>query len=224
MIEIKTFGSGSSGNLHLIRDEYGSKILLECGFPIKKIKEHLDFDLNIDACLLSHCHMDHAKSANEIMKSGINLVCSEETAKVLSLSGHRVKIISKPIRVKKWLATPFPTNHDTPGSLGFIIETGNEKIIFATDTRSLPYRFDGMTHIIIECNFSEKTFVDSNKFIADRIKKTHMSLFECLKFLESNDLSKVREIHLIHLSDRNSNANYFKTEVQKLTGKTVVVS
>lgn len=222
MIETKTFKSGSSGNLHLITSGT-NRLLLECGLPIKKIKEALDFDLNLDACLLSHCHMDHAKSAQSVMDLGIDLVCSEETAKFLKLSGHRLKVISGFIQFGVWKITPFPTIHDTPGALCFLIEIGDHKILFATDTASIPYQFDGLTHLLIECNHSSETFQNSNRYLDNRIIKTHMSLDQCLDFLKRNDLSKVQEIRLIHLSDRNSDAEYFKREVQKLTGKHITI-
>jgi phosphoribosyl 1,2-cyclic phosphodiesterase len=44
------------------------------------------------------------------------------------------------------------------------------------------------------------------------------------EFLKANDLSKVQQIVLIHLSDGNSDEALFKTEIQKLTGKPVYVA
>jgi len=41
---------------------------------------------------------------------------------------------------------------------------------------------------------------------------------------EANDLSKVREIWLLHLSDNNSNAERFKQEIQELTGRMVFIT
>ncbi len=223
MINIKSFKSGSAGNLHII-ESGKNRLLLECGLPIKKIKEALEFDLNIDACLLSHCHMDHAKSAKGIMDSGIDLICSEETARFLKLSGHRLKKITGKKVIGPWSISPFPTLHDTPGALGFIIDIEESKILFATDTGSLPYTFPGMTELIVECNHSTESFRPLNKYLDNRIIRTHMSLHNCLDFLDRNDLSKVQEIRLIHLSDRNGDEEYFKREVQKLTGKYVVVA
>jgi hypothetical protein len=42
--------------------------------------------------------------------------------------------------------------------------------------------------------------------------------------MQANDLSKVQEIWLLHLSDGNSDADRFKREIQELTGKPVYVA
>ena len=51
-----------------------------------------------------------------------------------------------------------------------------------------------------------------------------MSLETCKKFLAAQDLSAVKAIHLLHLSDGNADAELFKREVQALTGKPVYVA
>jgi phosphoribosyl 1,2-cyclic phosphodiesterase len=50
-----------------------------------------------------------------------------------------------------------------------------------------------------------------------------MSLANAKQLLKANDLSLVRQIYLLHLSDDSSSASQFKREVQKLTGKEVIV-
>lgn len=222
-MKITTFESGSTGNLHLLEYDKG-KILLECGLPIRKIISYLNHNLAIDACLLSHYHMDHAKSSTEIMRAGIDLYCSGETADFLKLKSHRLHNIDQSFKIGEVSVFPFRTNHDTVGSLGFLISQGSNRVLFATDTATLPYKFPGMTHIMIECNWSESTIKTNNEFVLNRTKKTHMSLDSCIDFLKVNDLSKVREIRLIHLSDSNSDPDYFKSEVQKITGKLTIIS
>ena len=83
---------------------------------------------------------------------------------------------------------------------------------------------------MIECNYS-KSILDKNidesitpKFMRKRLIKSHFSLENVLEFLKANDLSKVQEIHLLHLSDSNSDEALFKQEVQKLTGKPVYIA
>lgn len=223
MMKIKTFASGSSGNLHLL--DFGSKkILIECGLPMSKIKKHLDFDLNIDACLLSHYHGDHSKSAQKVMEAGINLYCRQETADFLKLTGHRLKVIKSRFEIGDINVFCFKTDHDTLGAVGFLISYKNERTLFATDTGSLPYKFPGLTQIMIECNFSTETITEENEIVLNRTRKTHMSLERTLDFLKRNDLSLVKEIHLIHLSNKNGNPEIFKRAVQVQTGKIVIVA
>jgi ribonuclease BN (tRNA processing enzyme) len=51
-----------------------------------------------------------------------------------------------------------------------------------------------------------------------------MSLETCKEFLQANDLSQVKDIALIHLSDSNSDAERFKREDEGLTGKPTYIA
>ncbi len=227
MINITAYASSSHGNLYRVTDGAGSSLLLECGIPIKQIRQTLNHKLNeISACLLSHEHMDHAKAAKDIMKAGIDLYCSNGTAGALELTGHRMKIIQalKQITIGPWTVLPFDTEHDAHEPLGFLIQNGTDKILFATDTFYVRYRFKGLTHIMIECNYSKRTLREDIPFAQrNRLLRSHMSLETLLKFLEANDLSAVREIHLLHLSNDNSDEALFKDMVQGATGIPVYI-
>jgi hypothetical protein len=52
----------------------------------------------------------------------------------------------------------------------------------------------------------------------------HMSLEQCVEFFRVQDLSKCREIHLLHLSAENSDEELFKKTIQEVTGKPVWVA
>ncbi len=55
-MEIKTLASGSTGNCYII-SAGGNSIMIECGIPIKRIKERSGFTLHgVDAVVLSHEH------------------------------------------------------------------------------------------------------------------------------------------------------------------------
>jgi hypothetical protein len=54
--------------------------------------------------------------------------------------------------------------------------------------------------------------------------KSHFSLENVKRFLQANDLSRVQEIWLLHLSDGNSDETRFKREIQELTGKPVIIA
>ena len=63
-----------------------------------------------------------------------------------------------------------------------------------------------------------------NNQFRDRLIKSHFALENTIKFLEANDLQYVQEIHLLHLSDRNSDAELFKNKVAAATGKVVYIA
>lgn len=77
---------------------------------------------------------------------------------------------------------------------------------------------------MIECNYSEEILLENmdngyiNSSLALRLVKSHMSLTNCKGFLKATDLTKVKDITLIHLSDANSDAERFKSEIERLAG------
>jgi len=215
------YASSSKGNMYHLSDGESS-LLLECGLPIKEIKEALNHRLHdIDAVLATHEHQDHAKAAKDITQAGIDLYCSSGTAEALSLTGHRLHLVKalEQFKIGPWVILPFDTEHDAQEPLGYLIQNGSDKLLFATDTYFVRYRFKGLTVIFIECNYSKETLSpDLHPAQRRRLLRSHMSLETLLKFLAENDLTLVREIHLIHLSDGNSNAQMFKDVVQGATG------
>jgi len=80
-----------------------------------------------------------------------------------------------------------------------------------------------------ECNFdpeSLKVAIERGyvaKEALPRLMKTHMSLDTLLKLLKSNDLSKLRQIYLMHMSERNSCAERMRDAVKKETGVEVYI-
>lgn len=221
------YASSSHGNFYQVAGE-SSRLLIECGIPIREIKRYLGFDLSrIDGCLLTHAHGDHAKSAREIMYHGIDLYCSYGTAEALDLSGYRLHIIKamQQFKIGPWVIMPFDVQHDVKEPLGFLVANGKNKLLFATDTYFIKYNFNGLTHIAVECNWSKESLSPDIEFYKKkRLMESHMGLHTLCDFLQANDLSTVKEIHLLHLSDDNSLADEFERHVQCLTGKPVFVA
>lgn len=232
MTTIQTLGSSSSGNCYRLKSG-GRSLLLECGLPWKKIRECLNFETSdLDGCLVTHSHGDHCKAAGDLMKAGIDLYATKEAFAEMGVKSHFhrfVPIIQNRIFRANgfWRVVPFSTQHDAPGSVGFVIsnQPSDDTILFLTDTAYCRYNFtDKFTAIMIEANFSETILqhnveaglIDAAR--AKRVRESHMSIGRVLDFLKANDLSRCRAIHLIHLSDGNSNAELFKRIVQESTG------
>lgn len=233
MIEFRTIASGSKGNAYLV-DDGRSQLLLECGIKFRDIQVALNFKTsNLAGCLVSHEHKDHTKGLKDVLRAGIDVYASQGTIEQEGVKHHRLK----PIRAKEqfsiedWIILPFDVEHDVKEPLGFLIANQEgEKLLFATDTFYVRYRFKGLTHIAVECNYSED-ILDENitsgrihKGMKNRLMRSHFSLENVKEFLLANDLSRVEEIHLLHLSDNNSDEQMFKREIQEITGKPVYVS
>jgi phosphoribosyl 1,2-cyclic phosphodiesterase len=233
MIEIIPYASGSSGNCYRVTDGR-TPLLLECGISYKEIQFGLVFTLSVIAgCLVSHEHQDHCKAVKDLMKAGIDCYMSKGTAEALGISGHRLHIIKakQQFRIGTWTVLPFDTQHDATEPLGFLlVNQDGEKLLYATDTYFIRYRFQGLTHIMIEANYCMdilKRNVEAGlvpKELKSRLLKSHFSLENVKRFLQANNLSRVQEIWLLHLSDGNSDAERFRREIQSLTGKPTYIT
>lgn len=213
--------SSSKGNLYVIEGSAGSKLLLEAGLSFKKIQKAMNFKLSgIEAVFSSHYHADHAKGLKDLMKHGIDAYVTRDTAKALDLSGHRLHTIRKLSNyyIKEFVIVPFPVKH-CEGSVGFLIQDETDKMVFAIDTHYVEYKFYDLTIIAIECNY-DKRFIDPtlDKEVRKRIYESHFEIGDVIKFLEANDLRKVKEIHLLHLSRANSREDDFRRRIMELTG------
>jgi phosphoribosyl 1,2-cyclic phosphodiesterase len=231
-MDIQVLASSSRGNCYHISDG-STPLLLEAGIRLQEIKQKLNFRLSeIVGCLVSHEHHDHSKAVKGIMKAGINCYMSQGTAEVLGVSGHRIKIVKakEQFRIGTWTILPFDTVHDAAEPLGFLLSSGKEKMLFATDTAYLKYKFRGLTHIMIEANYQAEILQNSVEeglipvVVRKRIRRSHFDLNHLKGFFKANDLSQVREIYLLHLSDNNSDAELFRREIQEATGKPVYIA
>lgn len=233
MIEINVLASGSRGNCYRI-DDGSSPILLECGMSYKEIQRWLNFKVsNLAGCLVSHEHQDHSMAARDILKAGIDCYMSPGTKEALGIDHHRIIIIKarQQFQLGSWTILPFETQHDAAEPLGFLIANQEGgKLIYATDTYYVRYKFPGLNYIMVECNYCPALLkVNLDKGLVSpglktRLLSSHFSLPNVKEFLKANDLSQVREIWLLHLSDNNSDADRFKREIQELTGKMVFVA
>jgi len=232
-MEIKVLASGSSGNAYRISDGTTS-LLLDAGIPLKAIQVGCGFKVSqIKGCFVTHNHQDHSKAAKGLMKLGVDIYTSKGTIDACGLIGHRAHPLKElqEITVGTFKVLPFDVQHDAPEPLGFLFtsEETKEKLLYFTDTYYLKYKFNGLTHIMGEANYS-KIVLEKNirngslpVELAKRLYKSHMSIESFLEVLKANDLSKVRQIYLMHLSDGNSDAEDFKRQVRELTGAEVYV-
>lgn len=225
--------SGSSGNLYLVRgtDPVADRMLaIECGIPYGQMQRKLQYRLaDLDGVLISHSHGDHARALKYVLASGVDVYGPEETFKDVSLLGqHRAHAVEPlvPFVVKDhWHVLPFDLRHDVP-AVGYLIQSGDEKLIYITDTGFVPYRFSGLTIIAIEANFSEDLLSESSENINHKMRSLqyHLSIERVIGFLLENDMSSVREIHLLHLSDAHSDEKMFRSAIEAVTGKPVYVA
>ena len=231
-MKLKTISTGSIGNGYILETDTEA-LLIECGVKFSEIKKAIDFNFSkIVGCIVTHEHGDHAKYINDYMKNGVKIYATKGTfAKtVFSVKNHnQIEIsTSKPFQVGNFKIIAFDINHDAAEPVGFLIyhpECGTT--LYLTDTSYSNYIFNGLNNLIIESNYSDEILekkLYGNTFLRDRIIGSHLSLETLIEMLSRNDLSKVNNIVLIHLSDSNSNAVEFKNAVRKATNCNVTVA
>lgn len=235
MFKIQIHATGSAGNAYSICDE-DHKILIDPGIRFKELQKATGFSLSkYDLCLITHEHMDHCRAFTDTQRLGIKHVMSLGTYNAMGESGKHglTGMISNPVETPdaeqifhhaEWAVMPFKTIHDAAEPWGFFIHSPSGKIIvFATDTSSINSNFMGVTHWLVEANYSEKLLAESTRpeAVKDRIRASHMSIENLCEFFKRQDLSKTEDIYLIHLSDENSDQEKFKEEIEKTTEKPV---
>ncbi len=236
MFTIDTLGSSSAGNCYLLNDGE-SRLIVELGLPWPKIKKGLGYNLSdVAGALVTHEHGDHAKAVKKAMDAGIDVYASKGTAEALGVvDRYRFQPLREGVKRQisgtGWTVIPFGTVHDAAEPMGFIIASlrCRSTIVFLTDTYAANYVFSGMTHLMIECNFSDKLLErrlaggEINRSLYQRVRLSHLGLESVIRILERSELSRLQEVHLMHLSDENSDEKMFKDSIKELTGVPVYV-
>ncbi len=222
-MKIKTIASSSAGCAYAI-ESGGEILLIECGVTVKKIRQALNFDLSkVVGCVVSHEHGDHAKYLPELEKAGWGSWCTQGTRKKFNLlnsvrmgKGHSL------ICGTNFKCTPIELEHDCE-CYGFIIDAGGHRLGYFTDTGQVNFKVPGITKLMIEMNYSFESLLNSqNKYLAGRIADNHLSDDDVSDFVRRH--KSLQEIHLIHLSDRNSDEELFKRKIQEISGVPVFVA
>lgn len=139
---LKSLGINSKGNCHILIDNTGQCLMLDCGVKFQNIlRTGIDFSA-IQHVLYTHSHSDHVKSLPEMRKAGVQA------------SGYDNLDVGLKYKAGNWSFVPVPMAHSV-ACIGFLIfnSAENKSIIYATDTCALPRiaprKYDMM---LLECN------------------------------------------------------------------------
>ena len=234
-MKIEVIASGSSGNCYKISNE-DTTLLIECGIPYKKIQEALNFKTtDIDGVLVSHEHGDHSKACKNLIKAGVDLYMTKGTKEALKLDSHRVKNFEENNdKIYRWFEIgslkimPFKSIHDAREPANFYISNKrtDERLLFITDTMYVEGRFNIIDYLMLEVNYVRETINNNSKIdpvLRKRIKENHMSLETAIDFLKKCNLSRLKKVYVLHLSDANSDAEIIKERLQEVAGVAVEI-
>lgn len=229
MSVLKVLNSGSKGNCYLLITPTET-LIIEAGIRYKEILKGLDFKLDkVVGCLVSHEHKDHSKAINDLIKNGIDIYSSKGTFKTLGIENYRSKVIkaNKKQQIGNFTILPFDVVHDAEEPLGFLIKHQDiGTLLFITDTCYCEYNFRNIDNILVECNYIKENLEEYciETSLSARIKDTHFELENVIKFLKASDLSKVKNIMLLHLSEKHGDDVVMKEKVEEVTGIPVTIA
>lgn len=217
-MRLKVLGSGSSGNCYMLENE-NEALIIEAGLPFMEVKKELDFNvIKIVGVLASHTHGDHAKYIGEYGKSGIPVWKPYNTdfyksCDMKKYGTFEVRTFPNQNKDRRWL------HNNSDGSecpcYGFHIKHPDMgSLVYATDTEYIRWRFNGVNHIMVEANY-DMQFVNREEPNYEHRLRGHMSLPTALDFISTNDNPALRNVVLIHLSDKSADSALFKQKAEE---------
>lgn len=221
-MKLRVLGSSSSGNSYALIAGNGEILAIEAGCKFLDFKKMIDWKIaNVSGCIVSHEHGDHARYIKDFMQSGIPVYTAFETQSALEIITGECTIAIPPRTIRQigsFTVTPFNVPHDTEiECYGYLIkheEMG--QLLFMTDLEYCKYDFSKLNieHIMVEANY-DMELVDRDEPNYEHRLRGHMSLDTALKFISTNDNSTLRNVVLIHLSDKSGDPALFKQKTEE---------
>lgn len=218
----------SAGNCYLLQGK-SECLILECGVKVQEIKKVLFFDLRkVVGCLVTHQHKDHIGYLKGFLESNIPIYTNDETVETVEVVyGELLHGVPdrKPFYLGGFRITPFYVPHDGIPCYAYKIfheEMGS--LLFLTDLEYCKYRFQNISQILVEANYS-KEIIEAEHTNYEHVVKGHMELQTTLDFLRANDSPDLRNVVLLHLSDSNSDEKIFaKRAKEAVPGANVYIA
>lgn len=219
-MQIDVLASSSLGNAYIVSDG-ATSILLDAGIPYKELQVKSDFKTNeVAACLVTHCHIDHARAIHDVLKNAIDVYALPETLSTLNVLDHHRTHEVEPMKtytINTFEIMAITMYHDCP-CVGYMLHSKvtNERLFFATDTYKITVNPQGIDYLILEINYQKEivnNLVNEGKMEASiraRLLFSHFELSKALNWLKRIDKSRLKRIYVCHLSSRNSNESEIK--------------
>jgi phosphoribosyl 1,2-cyclic phosphodiesterase len=228
-----SLGSGSSGNASLVEsttDRGVSRVLLDCGMPLKHLEERLALRKlrlkDVDAVFVTHEHSDHIGCARQLaVQSRIPIWMSRGTYHAIGrpdLHGQlRFASDQTPISIGSLRLHPFTVAHDAKEPLQLRVTSGEKSLGLLTDlghvTPHTLAQLQQLDAIILECNHDATLLSQSRypPFLKERImgRFGHLSNQQAAAVL-----AQIRHPHLMyvvaaHLSEQNNTPELVRLEL-----------
>lgn len=227
-MRLSVLGSNSYGNGYIL-ETVQEALVIEVGVRLSEYKKALGWRLNkVAGAIVTHEHNDHAGYIREFVKAGIKVHALPSVFDAHGLGGKPFTqdiAPAKAFNVGRFKVMAIEVQHDCPCVAYLVEHEEMGKLLFVTDTMNFTYMVPNLSHLMLEANYADDIL---DRRIADgivppsmrpRLLKSHLEISNTKFILSRQDLSRVNEIVLIHLSEGNSDEERFVREVRELTGK-----
>ena len=198
--------SGSKGNATIVVSNK-TVILIDMGISFVSLQEGMkEINLSpsqIDAAIFTHDHADHFRGLRFLKTK--NCYALEGTLPSLC----QVVELFKPFVIKDITITPLKTSHDATNPCGYMLEDGEEKLVYITDTgmfvdENLKY-CKNPDYLVIESNHDISMELKTNRpqLLKERVLGEYGHLCNEDSAYASLDIMgpNTKEIYLAHLSE-----------------------
>lgn len=226
MARIYPICSGSKANCTFIGTR-GHGIIIDDGCSFLSLKNALSLidtsPSDIEAVFITHEHSDHIDGLRVLLKNvRIPVFASGAVIDFLRNSGKipedamLYNIFTEGYKSADFEITPFRTPHDTPESVGYVIDYGEHRIGVCTDTGTVTDEMlsylTACNAALIESNYDPEMLRRNPNYSADLKRRItsdrgHLSNEDCAKLSETLVKSGVTRLILGHLSRENNTPN-----------------
>lgn len=201
--------SGSKGNCCLIKDDT-TEIIIDCGTTKRYLKEcftSLQYDYTkADALLITHTHTDHVSQLNmfkelpafscaQLKREDANYVQPYDT---LCIGDFKITVL--------------PMSHDCDGTVGYVIENEDTKMVYVTDTGyirdDVKSYIENADYYVFESNHNIEMLMQTRRpvYVKQRIINDygHLCNEDSAYVLSQVIGERTKEIVLAHISEEGN--------------------
>ena len=216
-MHLKCLGSSSAGNCYLLTSNSGETLILDCGIPVNDIKKGLNWNImGIQGAVCTHCHSDHSLSLAELRNIGIDVFHPSVDPNVGVVNFGSFRVQSFDLTTLDGRCTHTNADGSECHCCGFLIthkEMG--RMIYATDTELIKWKFKGINHILLGVNYDKDLIDNEESAKVNHVYRGHMSIDTACDFVKANNSKDLQNVIMCHLSKNNADKDLFIEKMQK---------
>lgn len=201
--------SGSKGNCCLLKHK-DTNIVIDCGSTRKYLKgcfEQVNYDpTTTDAILITHTHSDHVSQ----MKL-FDPIQTYATQDIPTNHLHNICPFDQ-FEIRDFRITVLPMSHDCEGTVGYVIECEDEKMVYITDTgyikEEVKAYIKDADYYVFESNHDIEMLMQTSRpiYLKQRIINDygHLCNEDSASVLASVMGTNTKEIVLAHISQEGN--------------------